>query len=122
MSATFTAIPILRIFDEDKARAFYCGFLGFSVDWEHRFEDRAPLYMQVSRGGMKLHLTEHHGDCTPGSTVFVAATGLAAYHAEISAPKYPFNRPGLDPAPWGGRVMEVTDPFANRLRFWEDEA
>jgi len=27
-------IPILRIFSLDKAREFYVGFLGFSVDWE----------------------------------------------------------------------------------------
>jgi catechol 2,3-dioxygenase-like lactoylglutathione lyase family enzyme len=31
-------IPILRIFDEAKARAFYVDWLGFKVDWEHRFE------------------------------------------------------------------------------------
>jgi hypothetical protein len=28
----FRAIPILRIFDEAKAREFYVGFLGFQVD------------------------------------------------------------------------------------------
>ncbi|WP_420562387.1 glyoxalase superfamily protein [Thalassobaculum sp.] len=118
----FVAVPILRIFDAAKALGFYRDWLGFAVDWEHRFEPTAPLYLQVSRGGMRLHLTEHHGDCTPGSTVFVQATGLRAFHAEIMARDYPFNRPGLDPAPWGGLVMEVTDPFANRLRFWEDAA
>ncbi len=41
--------PILRIFDEAKAREFYVDFLGFSVDWEHRFGDNFPQYMQVSR-------------------------------------------------------------------------
>jgi uncharacterized glyoxalase superfamily protein PhnB len=120
MTVTFTAIPILRMFDEAKALEFYQGFLGFAVDWRHRFEDDAPLYMQVSRGGMRLHLTEHHGDCTPGGTVFVAAVGLATYHAEITAKGYAFNRPGLETAQWGGLVMEATDPFGNRLRFWED--
>ena len=29
--------PILRIFDESKAKEFYLGFLGFKLDWEHRF-------------------------------------------------------------------------------------
>jgi hypothetical protein len=28
------AIPILRSFFEDKAREFYLGFLGFTLDWE----------------------------------------------------------------------------------------
>jgi hypothetical protein len=34
MSVTFLrAIPILRIFDETKAREFYLGYLGFEVDF-----------------------------------------------------------------------------------------
>ncbi len=49
------AVPILRIFDEAKARAFYCDFLGFAVEFEHRLEARRPLYMGVSRAGVKLH-------------------------------------------------------------------
>jgi hypothetical protein len=44
-------IPILRNFDEAKARAFCCEFLGFSEDWAHRFEAGLPLYLQVSRAG-----------------------------------------------------------------------
>jgi hypothetical protein len=30
-------IPLLRIFDVERAKAFYVGFLGFAIDWEHRF-------------------------------------------------------------------------------------
>jgi uncharacterized glyoxalase superfamily protein PhnB len=37
-----------------------------------------------------LHLSEHYGDVTP------------------------------DAAPWNARVMQLTDPFGNRLRFNED--
>jgi hypothetical protein len=40
------AIPILRMFDVAKAREFYIGYLGFNVDFEHRFHDDAPLFMQ----------------------------------------------------------------------------
>lgn len=36
------AVPIVRVVDEGRAREFYIGFLGFSVDWEHRFEPDAP--------------------------------------------------------------------------------
>ncbi|MEM6436951.1 MAG: glyoxalase superfamily protein, partial [Cyanobacteria bacterium P01_D01_bin.115] len=36
--------PILRIFDEAKAKEFYVDFLGFQVDWEHRFQPGMPLY------------------------------------------------------------------------------
>ena len=59
--------PILRIFDEIKAVEFYVDFLGFKIDWQHRFEPNFPLYLQVSRGDCVLHLSEHHGDSTPGS-------------------------------------------------------
>ncbi len=50
-------IPICRIFDEEKAKVFFVGFLGFTVDWEHHFEDNTPAYLQVSRDGLVLHLT-----------------------------------------------------------------
>jgi hypothetical protein len=47
--------PILRIFDDSKAKEFCVGFLGFKLDWEHRSEPGLPLYMQVSRDGCVLH-------------------------------------------------------------------
>lgn len=68
--------PILRIFDEAKALAFYVDFLGFTVDWQHRFGDDFPLYLQVSRGDCVLHLSEHHGDCTPGSALRIETDEL----------------------------------------------
>jgi hypothetical protein len=40
--------PILRSFDEAKAREFYLDFLGFQVVFEHRFEPGMPLYMGVA--------------------------------------------------------------------------
>ena len=113
-------IPILRIFDVEKAREFYVHFLGFHVDWEHRFEAESPVYMQVSRGACVLHLTEHHGDACPGSTVFVRVRGLEAFHAEITSKGYRYMRPGIELAPWHAKLMQVTDPFGNRLRFSED--
>lgn len=114
-------VPILRIFSVEKAKEFYLGFLGFAVDWEHRFDPSAPVYMQVSRGGCVLHLSEHHGDCCPGSTVFLRVTGLDAYHREITARGYGFMRPAVEPTFHNSRCMEVIDPFGNRLRFDESD-
>jgi uncharacterized glyoxalase superfamily protein PhnB len=111
--------PIFRIFSEQKAKEFYLGFLGFELDWEHRFEPGAPLYMQVSRGGLVLHLSEHHGDGSPGATLFVEMAGLDELNAELAQKKYRYLRPGIEDAPWGARVMTVTDPFSNRIRFSE---
>jgi uncharacterized glyoxalase superfamily protein PhnB len=113
------AIPILRIFDEAKAREFYVDYLGFKVDWEHRFEPGLPLYMQVSRGALVLHLTEHHGDACPGSALFVRMTGIEQFHAELAAKNYGNARPGIESTPWNSREVTVKDPFGNRLSFNE---
>jgi hypothetical protein len=110
---------VLRIFDVDKAREFYVGFLGFAVDWEHRFDAAAPLYMQVSRDGLTLHLSEHHGDCCPGAKVFVWMTGIAEFHQEITARNYAYLRPGIETTFYDARCVEVTDPFGNRIAFNE---
>ena len=111
-------IPVLRVFDADKTMAFYRGFLGFAVDWEHRFAEDAPRYWQVSRDGCTLHLSEHHGDATPGSRAFVPVTAIDTLHAELAARDNPFMRPGLETQPWGREVL-VIDPFGNRLTFCE---
>ncbi len=113
-----SAIPVLRSFSEEKAREFYLDFLGFTLLWEHRFEPGLPLYMAVRRGALELHLSEHHGDATPGSTVFVPMAGIDALHTELIAKRYGHARPGIVEQGWG-RELTVTDPFGNRLRFTE---
>ena len=114
-------VPILRVFSVDKAKEFYLEFLGFTLDWEHRFAADLPFYMQVSRGALCLHLSEHHGDACPGSTVFVRMRGVETLHRELTAKSYRYLRPGVERAPWGAKVMELTDPFGNRIRFNEDD-
>ena len=116
------AIPIIRMFDVAKAVEFYVDFLGFQEDWRGEIFAGAPLYMQLSRGDLKLHLSEHHGDAAPGGTTVVKTRGLAAFHAELQAKAYKYNKPGLDKAPYGAMVMYTIDPFGNRLRFEEDIA
>lgn len=110
---------MLRSFDEVKAKAFYLGFLGFELNWEHRFEPDTPLYMQLSRGDVALHLSEHHGDGVPGAAVFVEMTGIRAFHAEITAKNYRAMRPAVVDAPWGAWLMQVIDPFGNKINFNE---
>jgi hypothetical protein len=97
-------IPVLRIFDYPKAKEFYIEWLGFMIDWEHRFQPDSPLYVQVSRDHITLHLSEHHGDACPGAKVFI---------------EFQNNKPGLEKAPWNAICMEVTDPFGNKLLFNE---
>lgn len=109
--------PILRSFDETKALEFYVDFLGFRVDWSHRFEPDLPLYMQVSLDGCVIHLSEHHGDSSPGSTLRIHATALEQYQQELIAKRYGNARPGIEKTPWGTVEMSIADPFGNRLIF-----
>lgn len=122
MTEFLKTVPILRSFDEVRAREFYMDYLGFTVDWEHRFAPGLPLYMQISRAGLVLHVSEHHGDGTPGSVVFVEMAGLRDFHAEVRERPYRFLRPDIVEAPWDAWCMEVIDPFGNRIRFSEPKA
>ena len=122
MTATITferVVPILRIFDLAKADEFYLEYLGFKVDWDHRFDDDAPLYRQISRGDLVLHLSEHHGDGSPGVRLRVTMRGVAAFREELAAKKYRYMRPGLETTPWKTLETGVIDPFGNAIRFCE---
>ncbi len=109
--------PILRIFDEAKAREFYVDFLEFKVDWEHRFEPDLPLYMQVSKDDCILHLSEHFGDGSPGSHVRIETTGVEEFQQQLLAKRYKNSRPCIEDTPWGTREMSISDPFGNGLTF-----
>ena len=109
--------PTLRMHDVAVAKRFYVDWLGFTVDWEDRAED-GPIYMQVSRDGLVLHLSSHHDDGTPGTVVLIEIQGIDELHAELWSRPYPFFNPAVGPHP-AGRVMEVIDPSSNRLRFFE---
>jgi uncharacterized glyoxalase superfamily protein PhnB len=113
------SIPILRSFDEAKAREFYVDFLGFSVDFEHRFEPALPLYLGLSKGECLVHVSEHHGDCSPGAAIRIETDELEAFVAELLAKNYKYCRPGIEETPWGTRETSVQDPFGNRLTFYQ---
>ena len=64
-------IPILRIFDYEKAKEFYVDWLGSEIIFEHVFEPEMHIYMEVLRENITFHLSEHRGDGTPGTRVFL---------------------------------------------------
>ena len=116
-----TVKPILRIFDYTKAIEFYIHWLGFSINWEYR-QENTPLYLEISFHDIVLHLSEHHGDCTPGARIFIDDfKDLAAYHKELIDKAYKYNRPGIDTPFYDSSALETTvnDPFGNRLTFVE---
>jgi hypothetical protein len=112
-------IPLFRVFSVVKAKEFYIDWLGFKIDWEHGSERNPPVYLQISRGDLVLHLTGHYGDCCPGAKCFVEMTGVEDLHWELSAKNYPYVRPGIEVTDYKARCVNVIDPFGNRISFNE---
>lgn len=111
------AVPILRMFDVEATIGFYCDYLGFTKDWEHRFEPGFPLYVQVSRSEMTLHLSEHYGDGSPNTALWIPVDDVVAFQAELIAKEHGYSRPGIEDHGPGGPTMTITDPSGNLLRF-----
>jgi len=110
-------VPILRIFDVAKAREFYTDFLRFKADWEHRFDDDAPLYMQIQprRSGASLVGASWRQHAGFGR--------LCPHDGDRPAPRRS-RRAALQVQPAGNprsalgtREMSVIDLFGNRIRF-----
>ena len=113
-------IPVLRIFDEARAREFYIEFLGFAQTFEHTFGDNFPIYIGVAQSGCILHLSEHHGDASPGTTLRISTEDVDAFSKMLAAKDYKYAKPGTAAlTPWGTKEITLTDPFGNRLIFFE---
>ncbi|MEM7031017.1 MAG: glyoxalase superfamily protein [Chloroflexota bacterium] len=116
---THAITPVLRILDEGKAKEFYVDFLEFDIEFEHRFQEDFPLYMGITKGSWVLHLTEHHGDCNSGAAVRLQMEGVKTFQQHLLDKKYKYARPGYQKTEWGTLEMDITDPFGNRLTFFE---
>src|SRR3974377_655459 len=79
------AIPLLHVSSAVKAQEFYCGKLGFRLEFAHRgFEAMAdPCYMGVSRDGVWVHLSSFSGDGVAGGVVNFQVDSVDAFHAEF---------------------------------------
>lgn len=109
-------VPALRMTDHPRAVDFYVRGLGFAVEWEHRFEPGFPVFLAVSRAGLRLFLTQHAGDCQPGGLVHFYVPHVDELDAEFRGRGVEPTEPPNDGLP-GLRCMTVTDPDGNQLRF-----
>ena len=106
--------PTLRITDYARSKRFYVDGLGFQIDWEHRFDTRDPVFVQVTRDGLSLYLSEHAGDGQVGGLVHLYVADVDAWYAELVSR-------GLEVAaaprnqPWGNRDLRIVDPDGNQL-------
>jgi catechol 2,3-dioxygenase-like lactoylglutathione lyase family enzyme len=99
-------IPILHVVDAAAAVRWY-GRLGFTQQWEHRFEPGLPAFVEVARGRVRLFLSEHQGDARPDTLVYLRVRDVDALAAAFGAQ--------VQDAPWG-REIHLRDPDGNRLR------
>ncbi len=117
---TMKGVPILRVGDVKTAKRFYGEFLGFDLDWEHYYEAGAPVYMQMSRDGLVLHLSQNNR-FREATIVFVETAGLDQLQAELLRKNSPWETPRVSVTPWKTKQMELPDPFGNLLRFNETQ-
>lgn len=111
-----TVVPQLRITNALRSLKFYVGGLGFAVDWQHQFEPGFPLFIQLTREGQTIFITEHAGDCEVGGAVYFLVPDVDRCFEEFSARGVLLASSPANTA-WGTREMVVEDPDGNRLRF-----
>jgi hypothetical protein len=95
-------IPVLRVSNAAVAAAWYQR-LGFSQEWEYRFEPGFPAFVSVARGGVRLFLSEHTDD----ARIYLRLRDVDAIAEEFDA--------AVEQMPWGPEVW-LCDPDGNRLR------
>jgi catechol 2,3-dioxygenase-like lactoylglutathione lyase family enzyme len=107
---------VLRVAESKRAEAFYCGQLGFKLDFVNRGDADDPCYFGVSRDGVALHLSSHGGDSVPGAAVNVMTGNIDALYRAFVATGVPIALAPTDQT-WGAREMYIRDPDQNALRF-----
>jgi catechol 2,3-dioxygenase-like lactoylglutathione lyase family enzyme len=102
-------IPYLRVADARAAAAWYRR-LGYQAEWEHKFGPDFPTTISVARNGRpgtRLFLSEHTGDATPNTLVYVRVQDVDAIAAEFEAE--------IQDNGWAREVW-LTDLDGNRVR------
>lgn len=112
-------IPTLHIGDPDTTLAFYTEKLGFKVNWEHSYDLESAVFIQVSRDGMKLYLSQHASDCATGGLVHIAVSDFDAWYADLQRSGVQVRIApgrGLDRGLEGYRTLALMDPDGNEIR------
>src|SRR5262249_35179234 len=100
-------VPVLYVEDAARAVTWYQR-LGFEKQWEHQFEPGFPWFVSVTRGRVRLFLSEHKGDARPNTLVMLHVNDVDAVSAEFGIPVNEYGD--------AGRQCDLEDPDGNRLR------
>jgi uncharacterized glyoxalase superfamily protein PhnB len=107
-------VPMLHIEGYAEATEYYVDWLGFRIDWEFRLDPAFPVYMQVSRDGLVLHLSQHKGDNPGGVKCHVDVDDLDSLVAEWRGRRPDFAQE-VEITPWNAKHISLKDPFGNEL-------
>lgn len=112
------AIPLLHVSRSEEAEKFYCGPLGFRLEFAMRADESRPdpAYVGVSRDGVWLHLSSFPGDGVSGGVANFVVDDVDALHAELVTRGVTIALAPTDQT-WGNREMYVRDADGNTLRF-----
>ena len=98
-------VPIFRVSSAASAVKWY-ERLGFRQEWEHRFEPHLPAFVCVSRGKVRLFLSEHTGDAQRDALVYFWVADVHAVAKEFQTQ--------VRETLWAQEI-ELRDPDGNRL-------
>lgn len=116
------AIPLLHVSNAAAAEAFYCGVLGFNLEFAHGPGSAGtdPRYMGISRDGAWIHLSSFSGDGVPGGAVNLLVDDVDALYREFVGRGITIATPPVDQT-WGTREMYVKDADRNSVRFQQEK-
>jgi hypothetical protein len=85
------------------------------MDIKQSFEENFPLYFQISKDSIVIHLTEHYGDCILGARIRIRVKELEKFHGRLK--EYRYNKPGIEKMEWGTMEMSLLDPIRQSCYF-----
>ncbi|MFV0257545.1 MAG: glyoxalase superfamily protein [Acidimicrobiales bacterium] len=99
-------VPIIKVAKASVAADWYQR-LGFEVTFIQQYSEEFPAYIGLRRGPIQLHLSEHAGDATPDTLLYLMVDDVDAVAGEF----------GVEPSDGiFGSNVELTDPDGNRVR------
>jgi catechol 2,3-dioxygenase-like lactoylglutathione lyase family enzyme len=110
--------PVLGVSDSRAAEEFYCGKLGFELQFAYRpFGDRDdPCHMGVKRDNTAMRVSSFSGHGVPGTGVIIWTDDVDLLHEEFVSKAVPIEMGPTDQV-WGLREIHVRDPDDNKLTF-----
>lgn len=106
---------MLRVTDARASEKFYCQKLGFKKSWEFDPGEGEPVFIEVTRDKVSLHLSEHAGDGPLGVQIYINVANAGLLYDELSSNGVSIDDPPYD-AEWGHTVFELQDLDGNTLR------